>query len=86
MAIRFSTGTTPFDLVLIRPPPEFKLDHMARLQRVMPKSDLLEYYIRLQVSISKEKLHWNVRNLVTSSNFSSHQVIKASDRLDFRLA
>ena len=51
MAIHRTTGTTPFDLVLSRPPPEFTIDHTARRRRSTTPFEKNDYACRLGIAI-----------------------------------
>lgn len=56
MAINVSMGTTRFDLVLSRTPPEIDLDHTPHLKRVFTSINRHEDNLhRLQVSIARAK-------------------------------
>ena len=53
MSVHSTTGTTPFDLVLSRPPPEFTRDDRPQSRARTPRAQKSEYVQRLQVALQK---------------------------------
>ena len=73
MSVHSSTGTTPFELVLSRPPPPFVLDHSSKVKRhITPLSDQAEEAERKAGKVKdKEAFLTSLQDLVA----------KAGDRL-----
>ena len=53
MSVHSTTGTTPFDLVLSRPPPEFTRDHRPQSRARTARAQKSDYVQRLQVALQK---------------------------------
>ena len=51
-SVHRSTQTTPFELVLSRPPPEFTLEHNVRLKRISTAEHRMDYVDRLKASLT----------------------------------
>jgi len=55
MAVHRSTNTTPFELVLSRPPPEFTLAHSPRRRKAPVRETKEDYARRLGIAIGKAR-------------------------------
>ena len=53
MSVHSTTGTTPFDLVLSRPPPEFTCDHRPQSRARTARAQKSDYVRRLHVALQK---------------------------------
>ena len=56
MSVHTSTGTTPFELVLSRPPPEFTRDHRPQSRARPVRAQKNDYVRRLHVALQKATL------------------------------